>query len=108
MVWLTTCVVALLFAHRGYQGSSDWKLEEALAFEMVVLSFPSSLLVVAVVILVGIGLGLFGLTLPPSSRPEMIAVWLLFVVAGYIQWFVVVPRLVRRLRKKDRKKVCNV
>jgi hypothetical protein len=100
MIWLATCLIALLFAYKRYQGSSDWKLEEGLAFEMMALSFPSSFLVVAAVILAGIGLRLFGLALPASSRPEMTATWLLFVAAGYVQWFVVVPRLLRRWREK--------
>jgi hypothetical protein len=100
LIWLATYLTALAFAYNGYQGPSDWKLEEGLAFEMMALSFPSSFLVVVAVILVGIGLGLFGLALPASSRPEMTATWLLFAAAGYVQWFVVVPRLLRRWREK--------
>lgn len=103
MIWLATCLTALVFAYKAYQGSSDWKLEEGLAFEMMALSFRSSFLVVTAVILAGIGLGLFGLKLPASSRPEMTATWFLFVAAGYVQWFVIVPRLLRRRREKYRK-----
>ncbi len=103
MIWLAICLTALVYAYKGYQGSSDWELEEGLAFEMMVLSFPSSFLVVAALILAGAGLGLFGLALPASSRPEMTTTWFLFVVAGYVQWFVVVPRLLRRWREKYRK-----
>jgi hypothetical protein len=93
MIWLAMCLIALVYAYKGYQRSSDWKLEEGLAFEMMALSFPASLLIVAALVLAGAGLGLFGLALPASSRPEMMATWSLFVVAGYVQWFVVVPRL---------------
>ena len=102
-IWLATCLAALVYAYKGYQGSSDWKLEEGLAFEMMALSFPASFLVVAALVLVGAGLGLFGLALPASSRPEMTATWFLFVVAGYVQWFVVVPRLLRRWQGKNKK-----
>jgi hypothetical protein len=102
-IWLATCLTALVYAYKGYQGSSDWKLEEGLAFEMMAVSFPASFLVVAALVLVGAGLGLFGLALPASSRPEMTATWFLFVVAGYVQWFVVVPRLLRRWRGKNQK-----
>ncbi|MGB7927980.1 MAG: hypothetical protein WCF61_07485 [Terriglobales bacterium] len=45
--WLALCLTALIYAYKGYQGSSDWKLEEGLAFEMMALSFPASLLAVA-------------------------------------------------------------
>jgi len=102
-IWLATCLTALVYAYKGYQGSSDWKLEEGLAFEMMALSFPASFLVVAALVLVGAGLGLFGLALPASSRPEMTATWFLLVVAGYFQWFVVVPRLLRRWRGENQK-----
>jgi hypothetical protein len=64
------------------------------------LSFPASLLAVAALVLVGAVLRLFGLALPASSRPEMTAMWFLFVVAGYVQWFVIVPRLLRRWQGK--------
>ena len=42
MIWLAMCLIALVYAYKGYQGSSDWKLEEGLAFEMMALSFPAS------------------------------------------------------------------
>jgi hypothetical protein len=103
MIWLAACLAALVYSYKVYQGPSDWKLEEGLAVEMMALSFPSSLVVVAGVILAGTSLGLFGLSLPASSRPEMTAMWFLFVAAGYVQWFVVVPRLQRRLQKRPRK-----
>jgi hypothetical protein len=70
---------------------------------MMALSFPASFLVVAALVLAGTYLGLFGLALPASSRPEMTATWFLFLVAGYVQWFVVVPRLVRRWQGRDQK-----
>ena len=35
IVWLAICVTALVYAYKGYEGTSDWKLEEGLAFEMV-------------------------------------------------------------------------
>lgn len=97
-VWLAICVVALIGAVRGYQGKSDWKMEEGLAFEMLVLGFPSSLLVVLGFVTAGFLLQQFGVSLPTSSRAEMIMTWLIFVMAGCIQWFFVLPYLIRRWR----------
>jgi len=45
--------------------------------------------------LTGMTLELFGHALPASSRPEMIATWFFFVLAGYVQWFIVVPKILR-------------
>jgi hypothetical protein len=102
VAWLAICVVALVNAYRGYQGISDWKMEEELAFKMIVLSFPSALLLAAGLALTGAILGLFHLALPASSEPEMTATWLLFAGAGYVQWFILVPWLLRQ-RGKMRK-----
>jgi hypothetical protein len=99
IVWLGICLASFVYAYKGYQGSSDWKMEEGLAFEMMVLSFPASFLIAAGLTLTGAGFGFLGLALPSSSKPEMTATWLLFEVAGYVQWFVVVPRLSRRWRR---------
>ena len=80
-------------------GASDWQVEEGLAFEMMALSFPSCFAVAIGLASTGAILGVFGLALPASSRFEMTGTWFLFVVAGYVQWFVLVPRfLVQRKR----------
>jgi hypothetical protein len=99
ILWLAICLTALVHAYREYQGTSDWKMEEGLAFQMMVLTFPSSLLVAAGLTLTGAILGLFHLALPASSKPEMTATWVLFVVAGYGQWFILLPWFLKRAEK---------
>jgi hypothetical protein len=99
VAWLVICVVAFVNAYRGYQGISDWKMEEELAFQMIVLSFPSSLLLAPGLALTGAILGLLHLALPASSKLEMTATWLLFAGAGYVQWFILLPWLLRRRGK---------
>ena len=98
IVWVAICLLALIEAHQGYRGVSDWQVEEGLAFEMMVLSFPSSFAVAIGLVSTGAILGLFGLALPAPSRLEMTGTWFLFVVAGYVQWFVLVPRFIARKR----------
>jgi hypothetical protein len=93
VLWLAICFAALIDANKSYRGTSDWQVEEGLGFEMIALSFPAPLVVVAGFMLTGMLLGLFGLALPASSKPEMIATRVFFVVAGYIQWFLVLPRI---------------
>ena len=99
IVWIAVCLLALIEANQGYRGASDWQVEEGLAFEMMALSFPSCFAVAIGLASTGAILGVFGLALPASSRFEMTGTWFLFVVAGYVQWFVLVPRfLVQRKR----------
>jgi hypothetical protein len=98
--WLAVCIVALFGALRGYEGKSDWKMEEGLASEMMILGFPASLLVALCFMAVGFLLQQFGLgvSLPFASRVEMITTWLIFLIVGYIQWFLILPYLIRRWR----------
>ena len=98
VIWLALCITAFAHAYRDYQGSSDWELEEGLALEMMILSFPASLAVMVAVMALGAGLQLFGLALPASSRAEMTVWWLLLVAAGYIQWFILLPKVLMHRR----------
>jgi hypothetical protein len=102
LTWLAMCVMVLIDSHRAYKGSSDWKTEECLGFQMMILSFPVSYLVAGGLFLAGAGLGLFGLALPPSSKAEMTVAWLFLVVAGYAQWFLLLPKLFRSLAREGR------
>ena len=97
--WLAICIAALVSALHGYRGKSDWQVEEGLAAEMIVLGFPSSVLVAICFTLFGFVLEKLGIGLPSSSGAEMIATWIIFAIAGYIQWFLVIPYLVRSWRK---------
>lgn len=99
VAWVAVCIIALVNAHKGYRGSSDWKMEEGLAFQMLVLSFPSSFAVAVGLALTGAMLGLFGLALPSSSKVEMTAGWFLFVVVGYAQWFILLPSFLKRRKR---------
>lgn len=92
-MWIAICLVSLIEGYKGYRGASDWQVEEGLGFEMIVLSSPASLVVVVVFIVTGTILGFFGLALPASSKPEMFTTWFFFVATGYIQWFVVIPKV---------------
>jgi len=42
-IWLATCLTALVYAYKGYQGSSDWKLEEGVGLRNDGLVVPSFL-----------------------------------------------------------------
>ena len=99
IAWVGICVIALVNAPKGYRGTSDWQIEEGLAFQMMVLSFPSSIVVAVELVLTGAVLGLFGLALPSSSKVEMTATWFLFVVAGYTQWFILLPSFLKRRKR---------
>lgn len=103
--WLTVCVTALVTALHGYQGKSDWREEEGLAFAMIVLGFPASLLIVFALTFTGFALGRFGISLPPPSKPAMATSWLFLFAAGFVQWFFVIPRIFRSRRNPRNKEI---
>ena len=102
IAWVASCIIALVNAHKGYRSTSDWQMEEGLALQMLVLSFPSSLVVAVGLALIGAMLGLFRLALPSPGKIEMTATWVLFVVTGYAQWFILLPRFLRRRERSTK------
>ena len=97
-IWAGVCIAALIEAYNGYSGVSDWRIEEGLAFEMMVLTFPASIVSYVALTLVAIILTVFGASLP-SSRNEMIATWSVFFAVGCVQWFVVIPRIIKVMQR---------
>jgi hypothetical protein len=95
IAWIALCCFLLFSALKDYSGHSDWQLEESVYLEMTILCFPSSLVVYLGIVLAGISLGLFGAALPSPSRLEMTCFFLLLAAAGYVQWFILLPRLFR-------------
>jgi hypothetical protein len=92
-IWFEVCVYVLVSAQQAYAGKSDWKMEESLALQMMLLVFPASFVVMAGIIALGFLLGLFGWSLPPSSPVEMTVTWAIFVAVGYLQWFLILPKV---------------
>jgi hypothetical protein len=91
----------LAAAEHSYIGEADPEMEEALAAEMIVLGFPTTLACSIAFAMTGFLLERLGLALPGPSRTEMFAFWLIFLLAGYFQWFVAAPWVARSLRKRE-------
>ena len=84
-VWVAACVAVLVFAYLG-RGTPDTDI--LVAVFLTLLCFPISLLLSAV--LVGVFyvlLELWGINVRGGLLFN-VALWLLFVSAGYLQWYV--------------------
>ena len=101
LTWVGVCVFLLVAAERGYIGKADPEMEEGLAAEMIVLGLPTTLACSVAFALTGLLLERLGLALPGPSRAEMFVFWLIFLLAGYFQWFLAVPWIARSLRKRE-------
>jgi hypothetical protein len=86
-LWVTLSIVVLVYGQAIYDGKPNSDAEQVLAILMLMLSFPAGIAVATLVS--GIGL-LLHLSIS-VSRTEMFVVWLVLAVAGYLQWFCLVP-----------------
>ncbi len=94
-LWSVTCLLVLLFAFVAREGENT---DVTFAYLMVVLSFPLGFLFNA-----GFGNGFLMLCeamdfpVPPGFVLNLLT-WVLFVAAGYLQWFVLLPNAWRKFR----------
>lgn len=98
VAWVGLCIIALLLIIDITEPDRPDTIKDAgtvLSYLMLTLSFPVGFLVV--LLLIGLG-QIFGLGELGSYTSNLIA-WVLFVVLGYVQWFMLFPYLIGRLRK---------
>jgi hypothetical protein len=85
-VWIATAILILLV------GVTAARAPDIVVYAMSALAFPVGVVGLP---LVGAVAGISGATV------GTILIWLFAVVAGYVQWFVLLPRLVRPPRQKN-------
>lgn len=97
---MSLCVLALAFGLAGYDGTPTSDADQALTLSMIMLSFPAGLLYAALFAVIARTLHESTGVVVESSYWSMTLSWLAMLLLGYIQWFVVVPWLSRRLRAR--------
>jgi len=102
VIWSVLNGVILISALVLYDAGPNRDVDVVLYVLMGVLSFPTS--VVVVIIAAGFLAGLNALTgaVLNVGRGEIVFIWVVFVVAGTVQWFAMVPWLYRRLARAVR------
>lgn len=94
--WLLVCVILLMFA---FVQRDDKDMAAFFTLGLVAMTAPLSLPPGAVV-------GIFmswlytNQGLPYHPFTDLVPSWLAMVAAGYIQWFILVPSLAHRLRRR--------
>ena len=104
VVWVILCLAVLAYCQYAFDGKPNSDAEEVLIILMLILSVPASF--VAGAIAVGVAFSFERLMHSPlqTTRLEMLFTWALFFAAGYVQWFMLAPRVwskwqVSRMRK---------
>lgn len=99
--WVVLALLLLLFTMMVFDGSPNSDADIVLGYGLLVLTFPSGLL-----LSIGEGFAgraafnVMGLT-ATTTYLSLGATWLMYTVLGYLQWFVFVPWVVRKLRTRS-------
>ena len=97
VLWCALAVLLLVYVAGISYLTGSKEIGILLVYGLFVLSFPVGLLIPYVLWATDV---LFGW--PPSKflsgTVGIVNTWLIFVVPGYLQWFLLVPKLFRRLR----------
>jgi hypothetical protein len=98
-IGLSFCILALTMHY--FDGSPESDVDALLIWGMMVMSFPAGL---AVILVLGAASYLLGaaLSITVSVTAEyLLWVWLVFLIVGYLQWFTLVPLLLKRRRARN-------
>lgn len=97
-IWLLACAAVLFIAVYSYEPNSANDVGPLFLWLMIMLTFPSGLLVASVAALIVVLVG-SDASVSISPTGYYVSLWLVFVVAGYMQWFRLLPWLWRKIRK---------
>lgn len=100
IAWLSLAVLIAIPLVVTYNPTANRDNDIVLLYALLALTFPTGLVVAALYALVGYTLEvLFSVPLP-VGRFALIVDCVVFLIAGYLQWFVVFPSIWTALRKK--------
>jgi hypothetical protein len=92
-LWFALCVALLVFA---YVQRGVYDMPVAFTWLLIALTFPIGLPTGAIVGML-MSWAYAKLGLPYSPFADLVPSWLVMVLFGYLQWFVVVPVAIRKL-----------
>ena len=99
-LWVLGAFLALLASLLAYDGKPNSDADLLLGYAMLTLSFPLGLVLAAALSLLGqIAYAITGYVFT-TSYASIAVTWLLFFIAGYLQWFVLLPWLWRKWKAK--------
>jgi hypothetical protein len=98
VTWLLACAAVLLIAVYAYEPNRNSDIGPLFLWLMILLTFPSGLLVASSGAMLVMALGV-DTELSISSTVYHLSLWSAFVVVGYLQWFRALPWLWRKIRE---------
>lgn len=99
-LWIVGTITVLLVTLYAYDGKPNSDIEVLLAWAMIFLSFPSGLIFAGLFSLVADSLNrLFNIVIH-TSYVSLVLSWMGFLLLGYLQWFKLIPWLVRKFQAR--------
>ena len=93
-VWIAVCLLDFAICVSFYNSTTNRDNDVVLYLTMIALAFPSAYIVVFLYS----GLQMLHVSPLPLGRVEMSVLWSAFIVVGYVQWFVILPWVIDRVR----------
>jgi hypothetical protein len=101
IAWLSLAVLIAVPLVVTYNPTSNRDNDIVLGYGLLALTFPSGLVVAALYASVGYTLEVLFSAQLPVGRLAMIVDCAVFLSAGYLQWFVVIPSIWAALKRKQ-------
>lgn len=102
-LWVALAVTVLVSSLRAYDGTPDSDAEEFMVWCMLALSAPAGLIYAALFAAFASALHARWQIVISASYLEISVSWCALLALGYLQWFVLGPRLFRWLRSPRRR-----
>jgi hypothetical protein len=99
-LWVFLTVAVLTVVLRGFDGRPNSDIEEVLAWTMLPLGFPASLLFPAAFAGYASAREALGQGPVVVTYLSLVVSWAVLFALGFIQWFILLPALLRRLRAR--------
>jgi len=94
--WLFASLCVLLITLYLFDPVSAKDADLILAYGMLALAFPSSVIIAGAIASLA---NVTSLVDAYYGRAVIVLIWIVFVAGGYLQWFIALPWIFRRLRK---------
>lgn len=101
IIWICAAIAVLTASLYFFDGKPNSDVDVFLTWAMLALSFPIG--IACSLIFAGLTYGLYNLAAITisTSYAWILFSWFVFFIAGYWQWFILVPKWSRKFRKKE-------
>lgn len=102
ILWVGLATVVLIVTLYFFDNRPNSDIEVFLIWSMLLLSFPSGLLIIFLFAGISYFLYHFFSVVIVTSYAELLLSWFTFSIVGYLQWFKLIPHLVAKWREKKK------